>query len=1254
MPPIDRYLSGRVRPKPTTDASNPADHRANGGSETELNQSYPNPNAGESRMTAWSKSATTGERLAAYRSPLHTRLGINGDAAADAGSLGLISASSQVHTQARNTYADADAGSLGLTSEIATAKKPEPGTAAAIEAKVRPELKQAEEAQVAADSARGFSDYAAADAGSLGLDSTTQKTVATDADIVRREKLPALEAEVEAKTNIANRALATETFEQLGIPPSEANITGFADVLGKANSEEERQQILDGSIQAYRNQETFNAIRTDVDDWVTDALGEQGAMVDREELLKDVQSMAFSGMSAIEIERVIRSRMENISARGLDSISGGTVVEGFSLENVVSTGIALDTRDREATRREVLDTLQVTLNVTSDEDLAEQLGVDVNQLNDTLLVRSAQNAENPDDVIEQLQQNPQYQINSERRRLAETASYALSDAGSHGIGLEEIGVDSVTDMPMIGEIIENSSGVDSVLAALAQSLGPEGEPVAINLTQQQRNELALERGFLKRNGSSDKDIEQHLAIRANNLHWLNQTAQDLTDLQAQGMIPEFGYKSAQQLDIENNAARTAWALGVAADSADQINSQHAENIGVTQGVEDATTRLKEHYVNVDAHLGSGIVGAINYSFAGATGFTDAVNRLQENPSVDEIRDFRDRIDEALNNDIYHLSTQDRAMLEAVRAEFDSALVSAQVTRNAAWGDENLADSQAGYREMNDEFDRVDREAGGRLGKINKGAFSLDNVLWNHADATEEEITAMEVLASIPEEQRSPSQQAAYSVLIQSVLGRNSVTEVESGPSRFAQGDELAAGFESFINDSSKQSIVLGSVIVGSGVSLVNPLAGGAIIVGGTGIGLSADKLTGNDDLTWKEVGTETGISLASLGVGAGVSRFVGAGAKMINVSGRGSQLVKSGATFLTEELSSEMLTNLGVAYIQGDDITADSLIDPVGILMGVTFSAAGSRVRKPYRPSAINPSISAAPPGDLNPSIPLNTPAAQPGDLSSTARLGVADEANVSGIDSPSNGNTFDEQLQLFDDTAYIAPARNPDAGSASAVTSDELVFPTLPTSGAGGVDRLAESIGNYGRSTSSDNLYSFGQSADGRTVRLTSILVETHPGIPRTATQKRVTAEVGNQGFEGDAGGHPLAHRFFPHLDDKSLVDEIFPQDGEFNNTTYKVLENEWADWVDNGGQVFNEVILRDIDNGRPEFVDVSYVVLNSNGDIVWDQEFSFLNSNAERSHGDTSRNIPRGSFVRVPRNDIMAILNGQEPPIISGPGRR
>lgn len=1249
MPPVDRYISSRTKPKNADADSNPADHWIKVGSIIQQQPSQPDPNAADSPLIAWSKTATTGEKLAAYRSPLETQLGISGDAAADAGSLGLISASSQVHKQARNTYAPADAGSLGLTSEIATIKKPERGTAAAIEAEVRPELKAADDAQASVDSARGYSDYAAADAGSLGLDSKTQKQVATDVEIVRREKLPALEAEAEASANAANRALAIETFKQLGIPPVEANIAGFADTLGKANGEQERQQILDGSIQAHQSQQTFNAVRADVDDWVTDTLGDQGSLIDREDLLIDVKSMAFSGMSALEIEQAIRRRMENISTRGLDSISGGTVVEGFSLENVINTGLALDSRDREVTRREVLNTLQVTLNVNSEEELAAQLGVDVDQLNDTLWVRSAQNAENPDDVIAQLQQNPQYQINSERRRLADTAANALSDAGSHGISMEDIGLDGVSDLPMIGEIIENSGGVDSILADLAQSLGPEGESITINLTQQQRNELALEHGFIKRNGGDDKDVVQHIAIRANNLHWLNQTAQDLTDLQAQGMIPEFGYKSARQLELENNAARTAWALGVADDSADQINSQHAENIGVTKGVQDATTRLMEHNQSQDWHLDSPIVKAISYTFTNSTEYLNALNRLQENPSVDEIREFRDRIDEVLNNKTYHLQPQDRAMLEASRAEFDSALLSAQATRNAAWGDENLADSQAGYRDMNDEFDRIDREAGGRIGKINKGALSLDSVLWDHADVTEEEITAMEVLASIPEEQRTASQQAAYSVLIQSVLGRNLVTDAQSGPSRFAQGDDLAAGFESFINDNSKQSIVLGSAIVGSGVSLVNPVAGGLIIVGGTGIGLGADKLTGNDDLTWKEVGTETGISLASLGIGAGVSSAVRSGASLIKVSGRGSQLIKSGAAFLTDELTSEMLTNTGAAYARGDDITADNIIDPVGILTGMAFSAAGSRTRKPYSPSTINPSMSAARPGDISPTTPLNTPTARPGDLNSDATTGVVDEANLSAIDSPNNNNTHNEQLQLFDDTAYVAPALIPDARSSSTVTGDGLGHPTPPTSGIGGVDRLKESIGTYGPSTSPDNLYSFDQSADGGTVRFTSVLVETHPGIRRTSTQKGVTAEVGSQGLEGDAGGHPLAHRFFPYLNDKSLVDEIFPQDGEFNNTTYRVLENEWADWIDEGGQVYNEIILRDVDSGRPAFVDVSYVVLDNDGDIVWDQQFSFLNSNAERSHADT--NLPRGSFVRVPRVDIRAILNGQEPPIVSGP---
>ena len=769
-------------------------------------------------------------------------------------------------------------------------------------------------------------------------------------------------------------------MNELGVTPTEDRVDELAGRLGEAESDEERQQLLQGAIESHVYQQTVDDVQAELDGWVTDSLGDQASTVDRSDLLKDAQSMAYNGMTSAQIETAIRERLDNVKTRGLDSLTGGMVVEGFGEADVINAGLALDRRDREETQRSILDTMQVTLDVGSDEELAERFGVGVDQLGDTLLVRSAQNAENPQDIIAQLQQDPRYQANAERRRLAGLAADAIADGASLGVNTEDMGLEGVTDPATIGEIIENSSGVDAVLADLGRSLGPDGEAVPINLTQEQRNELALERGFLNRNGFSGEEIDAHLSIRANNLHWQNTSQQDIANWQAQGVIPEFGYDPAQsgrQLDLENNAARTMWALGVAAESADAINAQHAEDIGVTQGVQDATNRLHDHWMQNELNVGSDLVKAIGYTFGNTTSYTEALNRLQENPSVDEIQAFRNNIDEVLNNDIYNLTDEERAMLEASRSEFDGALAAAQATRDAAAGDDNLALSQAQYDEMIAEFDHVNSTAGGWIGRFNKEALGLDHAtLGAHADLTAEEITAMEALASIPADERTPEQHAAYDVLNQALLGRNTVTNVTSGVNRFRQGDQVAAGFESFINDNAKQSVVLGSAIVGTGVSFVNPAVGGAILVGGTGGLLAVDKLTGNEDLSWTEVGTETGIAGGSLLTGLGVSRLVGRGAQALNTSGRSGRIVLGGGTFVAEELTSEGLINAGSAVARGEDITAGTLLDPVGLLYGLPFASRdaagvirGSSSPRPNTVESLQP-----PPGHPPPPPPPPSP----------------------------------------------------------------------------------------------------------------------------------------------------------------------------------------------------------------------------------------------------------------------------------------
>gem|GEM_PF-7106210 len=895
--------------------------------------------AAPSNTNTWSATATALSAPATVNSAAPSNT--NTWAAIDSGSLGAPPTVSE-----QDIWGSIDGASLGNPNPVAAPATPGQ-RATNIETAASPQIEAAATAQAELDSAQGFVDWAVADAASLGVYAPTIEDVEEEVDTVRSDELPALIENANNKTAVANRAVALGTLEELGVDPTEENVAVLTGALDEATSDDERHQILEQTVDSYDKQQTYNEVNPQIDSWVTDMLGDQGILVNRQDLLIDVESMVVDGLSSTEIEVAIRDRLENIRTSGLDAISNGTVVEVFDEAHVVNAGLKIDQNNRDETQREVLDTLQVTFGVASDEAVAEQLGVSVNQLGNTLLVRNAQNADNPQDAVAELQENPQYQANAERQRLAEIATWAIADGSGYGATIEDMGLDGITDLAVQGEIIENSGAVDAILADLSLSISTDGEAVPINLTQEQRNEIALERGLLIRNQGNlditDEGVIAHIGMRANNLHWQNQSEQDIAAWQAQGVIPEFGYDSAQSglhLDLQNNAARTAWALEIADQTADGINLWQADRIGVTDGVEDATTRLLEHYEQNPLVPGSQEFNSINYSFGGFSAYIANLEQLKENPSVDEIRAFRDRIDEVLTNDWYHLPDETRAMFEASRAEFDEALAGAQRTRDAANGDLNLADSNTQFDGMQDNFDQVAAESGGVIGKF------LDfegQYLGVHSDAVEEEITALEALASIPEAERSVEQQAAYSVLAQGLLGKNLTSGTVSGVNRFDQGEYLAESFEEFMNDGSKQAIILGSVIVGAAVSFVNPIAGAAIIVGGTGGGLTLDKATGNDHLSWQDIGTETGIAAGSLLAGGGVSRLATKGATFIAPTTRGGQLALGGGVFVAEELTSEVLINTGAAWVRGEDINAQTIFDPVGLLYGLPFAAGDAR-----------------------------------------------------------------------------------------------------------------------------------------------------------------------------------------------------------------------------------------------------------------------------------------------------------------------
>ncbi|WP_240977896.1 DNA/RNA non-specific endonuclease [Knoellia koreensis] len=145
-----------------------------------------------------------------------------------------------------------------------------------------------------------------------------------------------------------------------------------------------------------------------------------------------------------------------------------------------------------------------------------------------------------------------------------------------------------------------------------------------------------------------------------------------------------------------------------------------------------------------------------------------------------------------------------------------------------------------------------------------------------------------------------------------------------------------------------------------------------------------------------------------------------------------------------------------------------------------------------------------------------------------------------------------------------------------------------------------------------------------GLTVKFEMTIKETFK-TSRTSADKALQAEVGKLGKAGDQGGHYLAHRFLPG----ALRKNLFPQNAHFNNSAWKRMENEWADWTEHGMEVRvtgNPLPPKSI---RPDQVAVSYEVVDpATGRAVYELRKTFDNAANQ-------------AFDRVPRSTIRDMVD-------------
>jgi hypothetical protein len=148
-----------------------------------------------------------------------------------------------------------------------------------------------------------------------------------------------------------------------------------------------------------------------------------------------------------------------------------------------------------------------------------------------------------------------------------------------------------------------------------------------------------------------------------------------------------------------------------------------------------------------------------------------------------------------------------------------------------------------------------------------------------------------------------------------------------------------------------------------------------------------------------------------------------------------------------------------------------------------------------------------------------------------------------------------------------------------------------------------------YGKNTST-----WITDAQGRTIRVEAQLRETSSGLVRGADETAAQRAAAAAGKEEDVGGHILGHRF---MGDQGEIN-LFPQEGNFNNSAYRKMENELADWTRKGKEVHLTITLDPPGAARPDVVKVAYEVIDpATGETV--------NFHAEKFYNEAGQTFNR-----------------------------
>jgi hypothetical protein len=206
------------------------------------------------------------------------------------------------------------------------------------------------------------------------------------------------------------------------------------------------------------------------------------------------------------------------------------------------------------------------------------------------------------------------------------------------------------------------------------------------------------------------------------------------------------------------------------------------------------------------------------------------------------------------------------------------------------------------------------------------------------------------------------------------------------------------------------------------------------------------------------------------------------------------------------------------------------------------------------------------------------------GDAAKLGKLGKFAESIAKAVDLAKLDPAFAKQ---------IGPALDKIRDTLKSVPLDSLPKPAREAleSMKTKLDEFAAAGAKTATSKVGKNEVTWKLDAEGYPVRAEGDLREVFPNATRSASETKAQGKAGDRGQADDVGGHIFGHRFVLDQGDKNL----FPQNGQFNNSAYKKLENEWADWIKSGKkEVHVEIEFSGGTAARPDKMEVFYKVVD------------------------------------------------------------